>query len=52
VTAYEINGRDIRGIRLNYCGKLLQSIELYYFDKRDKEPLQVFFDFMQMPKCM
>ncbi|XP_060874911.1 uncharacterized protein LOC132948465 isoform X1 [Metopolophium dirhodum] len=50
VTSYEITGRDIRGLRLNYCGGLLKSIELYYFDKRDKGHLQDFFDFLQMPK--
>jgi len=42
VTAYEIEGKDIRGLNVYYCGELLKSIDVYYVDIRNEENQELF----------
>ncbi|CAI6374470.1 unnamed protein product, partial [Macrosiphum euphorbiae] len=48
VTAYEIDGRDLRVFTVKYCGGVLKSIEVYYMDIRNAQPLLNRFDYFRV----
>jgi len=42
VTAYEIDGKDIRELYEHYCEDMLKSIEVYFVDIRNEDNQDLF----------
>ncbi|XP_016660770.1 uncharacterized protein LOC107882151 isoform X3 [Acyrthosiphon pisum] len=49
VTAFKLNGREIRAVNLNYCGGFLRNIELYMVYAEEGDKLKEFFEFIDIP---
>ncbi|CAI6357509.1 unnamed protein product [Macrosiphum euphorbiae] len=49
VTAYEVDGKDIRDIYVHYCGGLFRSLEVYYVDIRNEENQELFDNIYKTP---